>query len=61
MNQNERIYRSMHNAKASIKMEEWSISEDIKKLCQRILNKEMAFEEHMNWINRRLAQNGLQH
>ena len=55
MSEAEMILKSMNNAEASINMEGLYVSEEIKELCKRLLNKEISFEEYLDIIKAKLV------
>lgn len=44
------LRKAMNNAEASINMEGLRISKECKELCEKLLNKEITFEEYMKHI-----------
>ena len=47
---NPSLQKAMDNAEASINMEGFFVSDDCKELCEKLLKKEITFEEYMNRI-----------
>ena len=47
---NTAILKAIANAEASINMEGLKVSDSCKELCQRLLRKEITFEEYMKRI-----------
>lgn len=45
------LKKAMANAEASINMEGLYVSDFCKELCEKLLNKEITFEEYMKYIS----------
>ena len=47
---NASIHKAMANAEASINMEGLTVSDSCKQLCQKLLQKEITFEEYLRLV-----------
>ncbi len=47
---NTALQKAMDNAEASINMEGLYVSEPCKKLCEKLLNKEITFDEYLKRV-----------
>ena len=51
--------KAMKNAEASINMEGLYVSDSCKELCEKLLNKEITFEEYMDRITAGVVAHGV--
>ena len=56
---NTALQKAMKNAEASINMEGMYISERCKELCEKLLKKEITFEEYMKQITNGVVSYGV--
>ena len=47
---NPSLQKAMDNAEASINMEGFFVSDDCKELCEKLLKKEITFEEYLKAV-----------
>ena len=53
------IQKAMENAEASINMEGLYVSDSCKELCEKLLKKEITFEEYMRLVTVGALANGV--
>lgn len=53
------LQKSMKNAEASINMEGLYISENCKKLCEKLLKKEITLDEYIKYVREGVLINGV--
>ena len=56
---NAALQKAMDNAEASINMEGLHVSDHCKALCEKLLKKEITFEEYMKLITAGVVVNGI--
>ncbi len=56
---NAMLKKAMENAEASINMEGLYVSDDCKALCERLIKKEITFEEYMKRVTTGALANGV--
>ena len=56
---NAAIQKAMENAEASINMEGLYVSDSCKELCEKLLKKEITFEEYMRLVTAGALANGV--
>ena len=53
------IQKAMENAEASINMEGLYVPDSCKELCEKLLKKEITFEEYMRLVTAGALENGV--
>lgn len=53
------LQKAMKNAEASINMEGLFVSDLSKELCEKLLNKEITFEEYLKFVTVGIVANGV--
>ena len=56
---NTALQKAMDNAEASLNMENLYVSDSCKELCEKLLKKEITFEEYMKLITAGALANGV--
>ena len=56
---NAAIQKAMENAEASINMEGLYVSDSCKELCEKLMKKEITFEEYMKLVTVGAVANGI--